>query len=153
MILWTSPSKVCEKDDLMVIKVCEKDDFMVIPAGCRVAARGEPAGFIFTIDCTLRASARHPTSPVLCRRISPSPGAHLWPSFFPSPLNSPSTPPPHPLSPILYAPSPIRAPPSHPCPLLGDPSSTRTHLRPPGPFRGGDQALLDRGIHQRHLIP
>jgi hypothetical protein len=24
-----------------------------------VAARGEPAGFIFTIDCTLRASARH----------------------------------------------------------------------------------------------
>ncbi len=27
-------------------------------AGCRMAARGEPAGFIFTIDCTLRASAR-----------------------------------------------------------------------------------------------
>ncbi len=24
-----------------------------------MAARGEPAGFIFTIDCTLRASAQH----------------------------------------------------------------------------------------------
>jgi hypothetical protein len=30
-------------------------------AGCRVAERGEFAGFIFTIDCTLRASARQPT--------------------------------------------------------------------------------------------
>jgi hypothetical protein len=28
-----------------------------------------------------------------------------------------------------------------------------THSRPPGPSRGGDQALLDRGIHQLHLIP
>jgi hypothetical protein len=26
-------------------------------------------------------------------------------------------------------------------------------LTSPGPSRGGDQALLDRGIHQRHLIP
>ncbi len=28
------------------------------PAGCRVAARGEPAGFIFTTDCTLRWRGR-----------------------------------------------------------------------------------------------
>jgi hypothetical protein len=50
-------------------------------------------------------------------------------------------------------PFPISLHPSlHPCPSRG-PILTPHTLTPPGPFPEGDQALLDCGIHQRHLIP
>jgi hypothetical protein len=91
-------------------------------AGCRGAARGELAGFIFTIDCILRASARHPTlpAPVAWPAHPPPPlGAHLQLSFLPAPFY----PPPHSL------PSPAH-PSTQPLPLLGNPSSHRTHSRP-----------------------
>ena len=100
---------------------------------------GERAGSIFTIDYTLRASARHPTwqAPVARPAHPPPPCAHLRPFFLPSPPHSPTT-----SHPILYLHSPSLPPPLPPRgPLL-----TLHTLTPPGPSRGGDQALLDRGI-------
>ena len=41
-----------------------------------------------------------------------------------------------------------------PKPIPTPPTNHTWHtLSSPGPSRGGDQALLDRGIHQRHRIP
>ena len=147
-------------------------------AGCRGAARGELAGFIFTIDCTLRASARHLASGVggRCAGSSPAPSVPLAALCGPQPSIRPGRPlwlgrriPPSPLRsptavlPLLPTPffyyltphslSPLTHPSLHPLPPSLGPLLTLHTLTPPGPSCGGDQALLDRGIHQRYLIP
>ena len=122
-------------------------------AGCRLAVQWGTRGL--HLYRRLHSAGLRPASDLACPLPAHlpfswrSPMAVLLPlstqfSFYPPTPSSIS----HSLCPLTHP-----SPPIPPLPPSRGPIHTRTHLRPPGPFRGGDQALLDRGIHQRHLIP
>ncbi len=116
-----------------------RSEFNRVTCGLHLHYRLHSAGFSPASD--LAGPCGSAGAPPFPRR---SPTAVLPP--LPTPFSY--YPPPHSLSPLTHPSIPPLAP-------SRGPILNRHTLTPPGPSRGlgGDQALLDSGVHQRHLIP